>query len=115
MGDILVQDAQEKIAIIPTVGDVRVQLVFDPPWNQSMMSDEAKLAFVNTRALLWWRMREALDPLSTAPIREVVVANTLRLPEEKRFPTLTVLSIADLLARAIQYTHSNESVSQLFG
>lgn len=43
MGEILVQDAQEKIAIIPTVADVRVQLVFDPPWNQSMMSDEARL------------------------------------------------------------------------
>lgn len=43
MGDILVQDAQEKIAVIPTVADVRVELVFDPPWNQSMMSDEARL------------------------------------------------------------------------
>ena len=43
MGEILVQDAQEKIAIIPTIADVRVQLVFDPPWNQSMMSDEARL------------------------------------------------------------------------
>jgi len=43
MGPILVQDAQEKIAVIPTVADVRVQLVFDPPWNQSMMSDEARL------------------------------------------------------------------------
>jgi probable FeS assembly SUF system protein SufT len=43
MGEILVQDAQEKIAIIPTVADVRVELVFDPPWNQSMMSDEARL------------------------------------------------------------------------
>ena len=43
MGEILVQDAQEKIAIIPTVGDVYVELVFDPPWNQSMMSDEARL------------------------------------------------------------------------
>ena len=43
MGDILVQDAQEKIAAIPTVSDVRVELVFDPPWNQSMMSDEARL------------------------------------------------------------------------
>jgi probable FeS assembly SUF system protein SufT len=43
MGDILVQDAQEKIAVIPTVSDVRVELVFDPPWNQSMMSDEARL------------------------------------------------------------------------
>jgi probable FeS assembly SUF system protein SufT len=43
MGDILVQDAQEKIAVIPTVSDVRVELVFDPPWNQGMMSDEARL------------------------------------------------------------------------
>ena len=43
MGDILVQDAQEKVAVIPTVADVRVELVFDPPWNQSMMSDEARL------------------------------------------------------------------------
>lgn len=43
MGDILVQDAQEKISVVPTVGDVKVELVFDPPWNQSMMSDEARL------------------------------------------------------------------------
>jgi len=43
MGEILVQDAQEKIAVIPTVADVSVELVFDPPWNQSMMSDEARL------------------------------------------------------------------------
>jgi len=43
MGDILVQDAQEKIAVIPTVADVVVELVFDPPWNQGMMSDEARL------------------------------------------------------------------------
>ena len=43
MGEILVQDAQEKIAIVPTVKDVKVELVFDPPWNQSMMSEEARL------------------------------------------------------------------------
>ena len=43
MGEILVQDAQEKVAIIPTVADVSVELVFDPPWNQSMMSEEARL------------------------------------------------------------------------
>jgi probable FeS assembly SUF system protein SufT len=43
MGEILVQDAQEKIAVIPTIENVTVELVFDPPWNQSMMSDEARL------------------------------------------------------------------------
>lgn len=43
MGDVLVQDAREKIAVVPTVSDVRVELVFDPPWNVQMMSDEARL------------------------------------------------------------------------
>ena len=43
MGDILVADAREKIAIIPTVADVSVELVFDPLWNVGMMSDEARL------------------------------------------------------------------------
>jgi len=43
MGEVLVEDAREKIAIIPTISDVRVELVFDPPWNVGMMSDEARL------------------------------------------------------------------------
>jgi probable FeS assembly SUF system protein SufT len=43
MGDVLVQDAQEKIAVIPTVSDVAVELVFDPPWHVGMMSEEARL------------------------------------------------------------------------
>ncbi len=43
MGDVLVADAREKIAVVPTVSDVAVELVFDPPWNTTMMSDEARL------------------------------------------------------------------------
>lgn len=43
MGEVLVADAREKISIIPTVADVAVELVFDPPWDVSMMSDEARL------------------------------------------------------------------------
>lgn len=43
MGDILIADAREKIAIVATVSDVQVELVFDPPWNQTMMSEEARL------------------------------------------------------------------------
>ncbi|HEX7048715.1 MAG TPA: ribose-phosphate pyrophosphokinase [Longimicrobiales bacterium] len=56
----------------------------------------------------------AIERLQDSPLVEVVVTNTLYIPDEKRFPKLTILSIADLLARAIRYTHSNESVSQLF-
>lgn len=43
MGEVLVEDAREKIAIIPTISEVTVELVFDPPWNVGMMSDEARL------------------------------------------------------------------------
>ena len=43
MGDVLVEDAREKIAIIPTIADVSVELVFDPPWNVGMMTEEARL------------------------------------------------------------------------
>lgn len=43
MGDVLVQDVKEKIESIPTVGRVEVNLTFDPPWSQSMMSEAARL------------------------------------------------------------------------
>ena len=43
MGDILAQDVREKVEIIPTVERADVELVFDPPWNQAMMSEEARL------------------------------------------------------------------------
>lgn len=43
MGDVLVQDVREKIAAIPTVRTVTVELTFDPPWSQSMMSEAARL------------------------------------------------------------------------
>jgi probable FeS assembly SUF system protein SufT len=43
MGDILVDDVRTKLEMIPTVTEADVDLVFDPPWNQSMMSDAAKL------------------------------------------------------------------------
>ncbi|HEU0051943.1 MAG TPA: ribose-phosphate pyrophosphokinase, partial [Longimicrobium sp.] len=56
----------------------------------------------------------AVDRLSNAPFKEIVVTNTVPVPPEKRFPNLTVLTVADLVARAVRYTHSNESVSSLF-
>lgn len=43
MGDILVEDACTKLEMVPTIREAQIDLVFDPPWNQSMMSDEAKL------------------------------------------------------------------------
>jgi ribose-phosphate pyrophosphokinase len=44
----------------------------------------------------------------------MVITNTVDVPASRRFPALTILSIAELLGNAIQCIHSNESVSQLF-
>jgi metal-sulfur cluster biosynthetic enzyme len=38
-----VRDVRDKVEIVPTVTHANVELVFDPPWNQTMMSDEARL------------------------------------------------------------------------
>ena len=43
MGPVLIADVEQKIRGIHEVNDVKVELVFDPPWNRSMMSDVAKL------------------------------------------------------------------------
>ena len=56
----------------------------------------------------------AAERLSNAPIKEVAVTDTIRLHDEQRFPSLVVLSVGELLAKAIRYTHSDQSVSSLF-
>jgi probable FeS assembly SUF system protein SufT len=43
MGEILVQDVRDKLELIPTLDELDVELVFDPPWNHSMMSEAARL------------------------------------------------------------------------
>jgi ribose-phosphate pyrophosphokinase len=57
----------------------------------------------------------AVDRLKNGPIREVVVTNTVPIPDEKRFDSLHVLSIAPLVAEAIDAVFEDRSVSELFG
>ena len=56
----------------------------------------------------------AVERLTDAPLEEMVVTNTIYIPEDKRFDNLKILSVGDLLAKAIDHVHSSESVSQLF-
>lgn len=43
MGEVLIQDVKDKVEMVPTIKRADVELVFDPPWNQSMMSEAARL------------------------------------------------------------------------
>ena len=56
----------------------------------------------------------AVDRLKNSRISEVVVSDTLPIPDDRRFPQLTVLSIAPLVARAIREVFDDGSVTSLF-
>ena len=56
----------------------------------------------------------AVERLSGCGASEVVVTNTLPVPDDKRFENLTVLSIAPLVARAIREVFDEGSVTNIF-
>lgn len=56
----------------------------------------------------------AFERIDSAPIEEVVITNTLPVPEERQHGKIRVLSVAPLFARAIQNVYNDESVSELF-
>ena len=43
MGPVLVGDVELRVALVPNVKEVAVNVVFDPPWHREMMSEEAQL------------------------------------------------------------------------
>ena len=43
MGPVLVGDVEYRVGLVPFVEDVKVELVFDPPWSRDKMSEEAQL------------------------------------------------------------------------
>jgi ribose-phosphate pyrophosphokinase len=71
----------------------------------------AEVIVASTHAVL---SGPAVDRLKNSRISEVVVSDTLPIPDEHRFPQLTVLSIAPLIARAIREVFDDGSVTSLF-
>jgi ribose-phosphate pyrophosphokinase len=56
----------------------------------------------------------AIDRLKNAPIGDIVVTNTLPLPDDKRLDKIVILSIAGILADAIRAVFEDTSVSEIF-
>jgi ribose-phosphate pyrophosphokinase len=56
----------------------------------------------------------AINRLRDAPIKQIVVTDTIPVPPQKQLQNLKILSVANLLADAIKHIHYNESVSKLF-
>jgi len=71
----------------------------------------AKVIVAATHAIF---SNPAVERLSSDAVDSVVVTNTLPIPAEKQFEKLTVLSIAPLIASAIEAVFSDDSVSRFF-
>ncbi|MEB3831873.1 ribose-phosphate pyrophosphokinase [Phormidium sp. CCY1219] len=56
----------------------------------------------------------AIERLSSGVFEEVIVTNTIPLPEDRRFEQLTILSVANLLGETIWRVHEDSSVSSMF-
>lgn len=56
----------------------------------------------------------AIERLRNSPVKEIVVTDTVPLPEHKRLPSITVLSVAEFFADTIHRIHYDRSVSELF-
>ncbi len=55
----------------------------------------------------------AIERIQNSSLIEVVITNTIRLPEEKKIEKIKILSVAPFLAKAIMNIHGDESVSRL--
>src|SRR5450830_968173 len=58
--------------------------------------------------------KDSIDRIAGAPIRELVLTDSVPLPPEKRLPQITTLSVAPLIGEAIRRIHRGESVGALF-
>jgi len=58
---------------------------------------------------------KAVERLKGSSLSKLVVTDTVALPPEKNLPTMVVISVAELFAQAIAYSHEGTSMSGLFG
>jgi ribose-phosphate pyrophosphokinase len=110
----------QALHVVGEVADRTCVLVDDMIDTASTIAAAADLLLANgasevyvaaTHALL---SEPAVDRLKNANIREVVVTDTLPIPTEKQFDSLKVLSIAPLIAEALDAVFEDTSVSVLF-
>jgi ribose-phosphate pyrophosphokinase len=79
---------------------------------EALMNDGAAgVIIAATHAIL---SDPAVDRLKNCPATEIVVTNTLPIPDERKFDKLTCLSIAPLISRAIREVFEDGSVTSLF-
>jgi ribose-phosphate pyrophosphokinase len=116
--------ADDKVVIETIVGDVdgcNVILLDDEIANGGTVVEMLgklrergvkRVSVVCTHGLFTGKAIERLK--AQKDVNEIITTDTVPIPAEKRLPNMTVLSVAPLLARAINHVHVGKSVSSLF-
>jgi ribose-phosphate pyrophosphokinase len=106
----VIGDVKDKICIvaddmIDTAGSIT-------EGAKALMNQGAKEVYVTaTHGIL---SPPAYERIDAAPIKELVITNTIPIPEDRRHGKIRVLSVAPLFAHAVQNVFNNDSVSELF-
>lgn len=57
---------------------------------------------------------DATEMMQNQPIKEIITTNSVPIPQEKRLPNMTVISVSPLLSGVIQRVHAGRSVGEMF-
>ncbi|OIK09939.1 ribose-phosphate pyrophosphokinase [Bacillus sp. MUM 116] len=113
-------DCSEVINIIGNIEGKTVIMIDDYLDTGDTFASAAKALAENgaksiyaccTHAIL---SNSAKERIESSPIQEIVVTNTIEIPEEKQIKNMTVLSVATLMVDAIDRIHNEKAVSPLF-
>ncbi|MGN6483850.1 MAG: ribose-phosphate diphosphokinase, partial [Thermomicrobiales bacterium] len=116
------RDASEVLNLIGDVAGMEAVIVDDEIDTAGSISHAAQVCLDKGAPAVY---ATCIHPVLSGPaierlsapdsaIREVVVTNTIEIPQEKRFDRLTQLSVAPLLGEAIQRIHAGSSVSTAY-
>lgn len=116
-------DNMERPEVMSVIGDVagkNVLLVDDEVLTAGSVMNAVQAVRDNGALDVYFAFSHALmsdlayERLASLDLREIICTNTLPIPEEKRLPNMTVLSVAPLLGEVILRAHAGRSVGELF-
>jgi ribose-phosphate pyrophosphokinase len=114
------EDKSEALNLIGSVAGKQVVIVDDEIDTAGSITQAADVCLRNGASEVYATCIHpvfsgpAVERLKASPIREVVVTNTIAVSPEKVFDKLVILSVAELLAEAIQRIHAGASVSTAY-
>jgi ribose-phosphate pyrophosphokinase len=114
------EDKSEALNLIGSVAGKQVVIVDDEIDTGGSITQAADVCLRNGAAEVYATCIHpvfsgpAVERLKASAIKEIVVTNTIAVPPEKVFDKLVILSVAELLAEAIQRIHAGASVSTAY-